>query len=145
MLGETPLSEADLSKMQQEIVDSHCGMLDLETASAMVLGQRVRDAVMGAALVDNKHADLAILVAGSGHARKDRGVPVYIKSLDQDAKILSLAWLEVKGGVTAVAAYAKHWQTTDFPFDYVWFGPAPQRLDPCEALRKHMGSRKKSS
>jgi len=143
LLEKNAHTESEFSIIQQEIVASHCDMLDLEAASGMVLGQRVRDAVMSLALVNNKKDKIAILIAGSQHTRKDRGVPVYIRQNDQSAKILSLAWLEVEGEVEDVNAYAKQWRAQDLPFDYVWFTPAIDRPDPCEEMRKYMKHHKK--
>jgi len=143
LLEKNTPTESEFSMIQQEIVASHCDMLDLETASGMVLGQRVRDAVMSLALVNNKKENIAILVAGSQHTRKDRGVPVYIRQNDQSAKILSLALLEVEAEVEDVKAYNEQWGVKDLPFDYIWFTPAMERPDPCEQMREYMKHHKK--
>ena len=122
---------------------SHYDMLDLEAASGMVLSQRVRDSVMSLALVNNKHDNIAILIAGSQHTRKDREVPIYVRQNDKTAKILSLAWLEVEADGNDISAYAKHWTAKVLPFDYVWFTSAIDRPDPCEEMRKYMKHHKK--
>jgi len=142
LLDKNLFSDAELSIMHQEIMASHCDMLNEESASGMVVGQRVRDAVMALALENNKHENIAILIAGSGHVRRDRGVPTYIRKIDSTAKILSLAWLEVEADMKTVDAYAEQWRSSGLPFDYVWFTAGVERPDPCEEMHKHMQRQK---
>ena len=48
------------------------------------------------------------------------------------------AFLEVKEGLTAPAAYAEHWDAASLPFDYVWFTPRIDDVDPCEKFKKSL-------
>jgi hypothetical protein len=106
----------------------------------MMLGQRVRDTVMARSLVQNKKDkshDSIVLIAGSGHVVKHQGVPVHLVQMDKQAKILSLAWMEVSQEHDDPEQYGQFWQNTSLPFDYVWFTPRIERADPCEEIRKH--------
>jgi uncharacterized iron-regulated protein len=60
----------------------------------MILGQRVRDIVMTESLL-NSQSPLKVLIAGAGHVRNDRGVPVYIHTQTINARILALGFVEV--------------------------------------------------
>lgn len=142
LMQKTVLDAKQIEASSKEIEQSHCGMSNEKMVTAMMLTQRSKDAFMALAL-QGKNNEAAkerykVLVAGSGHTRKDRGVPLYIRQLEGDAAILSLAWMEVSDRVEAVDAYASHWAEEGFPFDYVWFTPRVERPDPCEAFRKHM-------
>jgi hypothetical protein len=100
----------------------------------MVAVQRVRDAVMSLSLL-NSHADAKVLIAGAGHTRTDRGVPLYLRNHAKESSILSLAFLEIEQDATDIDAYSQRWGGQALPFDYVWFTPAVQRQqDPCDAL-----------
>lgn len=145
-LDANPLSEKQKADLEKEINGSHCGMSNPEMTKAMILGQNVRDATMGNSLYDHKHQqglETMVLVAGSGHVRKDRGVPHYLQSKDPNAKILSIAWLEVYKNADTVEDYTKSWGSTGLPFDYVWFTPQAERPDPCEEMRKFMEKHQK--
>lgn len=147
-LDYNALTAEQEARLRKEIVGSHCGMDHEGMVSAMMLTQRVKDAVMMDSLLVTydtvKKVDTKVLVAGSGHARNDWGVPKYILQAQPDAKVVSLAWLEVASEANAVADYAQRWGNGTLPFDYVWFTPRNDRPDPCEAFRKHMKKREAS-
>jgi uncharacterized iron-regulated protein len=148
VLDYNVLTHDQEAALRMEIVGSHCGMDHEGMVSAMMLTQRVKDAVMMESLlgdgVTDAKVEIKVLVAGSGHVRKDRGVPKYIMQTRPDAKIVSLAWLEVVAGADEVSDYAQRWDGKTLPFDYVWFTPRVDRPDPCEQFRKHMQLRKTS-
>jgi uncharacterized iron-regulated protein len=139
-LDANPLTAKQKADMEEEISKSHCGMSTPEMTDAMILGQHIRDATMSDSLFEHKHQGLEtmVLVAGSGHVRKDRGVPHYLRNKDKNAKILTLAWLEVYKDANNVKDYAEYWGDAQLPFDYVWFTPQAERPDPCEEMRKFM-------
>lgn len=139
ILQQVPLSEENKKNLQKEIEESHCGMQLGEHANGMINAQRVRDAYMAKVLIDATHkADKALLIAGSGHVRNDRGVPVYAKFLAPQAKMMSLAFVEVVPGHNDPNDYASRWISQRLPFNYVLFTEAVNRPDPCEKLREHM-------
>lgn len=139
-----PLSEEQLKMMRHEIESSHCGMIHDKMVETMLLGQKVRDASMSQSLVSNKSPTTStmVLVAGSGHVRKDRGVPHYLRIDSASAKITTIAWLEVTPEATRIEDYANYWGAGELPFDYVWFTPMADRPDPCEEMKKYMEKHK---
>ena len=146
-LDYNALTVEQVASLRKEIVGSHCGMDHEGMVSAMMLTQRVKDAVMMDSLLGSADAgvETKVLVAGSGHARKDWGVPKYLVQSRPDAKIVSIAWLEVVPEADVVADYAQRWGNGTLPFDYVWFTPRTDRPDPCEQFRKHMEKRQSSA
>ena len=141
-LEKNAYTPAQEDALREEIKMSHCGMENPQMATAMMLIQRVKDAVMMDSLLRKASADTRILVAGSGHVRNDRGVPLYIRRENNKANILTIAWLEVADEYNGVKAYAKHWGGEQLPFDYVWFTARADRPDPCEGFKRHMELKK---
>jgi uncharacterized iron-regulated protein len=135
-LDENPMNKEAEAMLRTEIEESHCRMLPEAMVPAMMLGQRVRDAVIANSLVANKQTDGIVLIAGSGHTQKN-GVPVFIHSADPSAKVFSMAWMEVDQRLSKPEQYAQYWGSEDLPFDYVWFTARIDRPDPCEELKKH--------
>ncbi len=114
--------------MATEIRSSHCGQIPDRLVAGMVAAQRARDAQMAESLLTAER-DGAVLIAGAGHVRTDRGVPAYLRLRRPDATVASLAFLEVDRRRAAPAHYA------DLPYDYVWFTPGTDDTDPCERFR----------
>jgi uncharacterized iron-regulated protein len=138
LLEKTVLSPEQQSSLREEIKQSHCGMLDDRMAAMMVSTQQVKDAVMAQSMLQQSTQDVRVLVAGSGHGRKDRGVPLYLRSQDSTGKIVSIAWIEVVPDMTKVVDYARAWGSETLPYDYVWFTARVGRPDPCESFKRHM-------
>ena len=140
VLQQTKLSEEATESLKKEIEMTHCGMINDGMTRSMLLGQKVRDAAIGTALYNMKKdsVDRAILVAGSGHIRNDRGAPMYLKTRDKNARITSIAWLEIDPETTDPQTYSKRWGTDQLPFDFVVFTATVDRPDPCEEMKKFM-------
>ena len=119
--------------------------------SPMLLGQQVRDlSITQAILTALKENDQqgVILIAGSGHTRKDFGVPFYLQKEAPDSKIISIAFMEVQKDEFQAESYAEGWVIKDnspLPFDYVWFTPQAEREDQCEKMKTHMKKKKENS
>jgi uncharacterized iron-regulated protein len=146
LLDKTPLPEDQQEALKTEIEKTHCGMINAEMTTAMMRGQRTRDAAIANNLYKIRQSDEAttvILVSGSGHIRKDRGAPMYLGSQDKNAAIITIAWLEVDENTTDPAEYLHRWGDDALPFDYVVFTPSADRPDPCEEMRKFMEKHKK--
>ncbi len=133
---DTPLPEDVATAMREEMAESHCGHMPGSMMEPMVLAQRARDAHLAERMRTTDRGDGAILIAGAGHARADRGVPTYLKKQAPDRKVRSLGFVEVSPDASAPQDYAAAYGATRLPFDYVWFTPAAQREDPCAAFRK---------
>ncbi|MCB1801470.1 MAG: ChaN family lipoprotein [Gammaproteobacteria bacterium] len=72
---DRPLPPAAQLRLEQELVQAHCGMLFSRNLGALPLTQRVRDAVIATRLDAADTGYGMLLLAGYGHARADRGVP----------------------------------------------------------------------
>ncbi|MCV6547660.1 MAG: ChaN family lipoprotein [Cohaesibacter sp.] len=129
---EQDYNEDQRDSLLDELVDSHCGMMGREQMAPLVTLQRLKDAFMGRAMRLNGKDRPAILIAGNGHVRKDRGVPFF---LDQDKETLSVAVLEVVRGKIHVENYPAFDAKL---YDYVWFTPRVDEIDPCEKFREQL-------
>ncbi|MCC7541250.1 MAG: ChaN family lipoprotein, partial [Deltaproteobacteria bacterium] len=113
-----------------------CGMLPATMLGPMALAQRARDGEMAAAMVASGERG-SLLVAGSGHVRRDRGVPWVLAALHsvgaRDAR--AIANVEVERGVHDPRSYARGFGAEVLPFDYVVFTAKANDDDPCAAMR----------
>jgi uncharacterized iron-regulated protein len=131
---DEPLPAPLVESLRAEMRESHCGELPESLIDPLILAQRARDAAM-AARVEGAGARGAVLIAGRGHARTDRGVPAYLKTEAPERKIVSVAFFEVDPAQKEAAAYNEPGESGPLPFDYAVFTPAQEREDPCEKLR----------
>jgi uncharacterized iron-regulated protein len=136
LMSAVSLTHEMEDSLQKEIVESHCGMIDQESAKPMMQGQQIRDATMALSLLKSD-ADKRVLIAGLGHVRKDRGVPIYLSTQDMEDNIMVIALIEVEQGLIDIASYTTHWNGKAFPFDYIWFTARANREDPCLFFKKH--------
>lgn len=131
---DRPLSAAEAQALAEEIREAHCRALPESAVPGMVRAQRARDATMAAAMLD-ADGDGAILVAGAGHVRTDRGVPALLTAAAPAARVTSVAFVEVADTWTAPSAYAARFGAAAVPFDVVWFTPRANDDDPCAGMR----------
>ncbi len=125
-----PLAGGSQAALVAEIRDAHCGLIPAERLDGMVLAQRARDATLADALLAAGR-DGAVLIAGSGHVRADRGVPLYLRARAPGASIATVASLEVRDGWTRPEQYDSAFGDGRLPFDWVWFTPRMTDQDPC--------------
>lgn len=134
---ETRLNALQRQRLEQDIDESHCGMLPQSQFAAMVRVQQARDFRMAQSLQSaDELAGVHVLIAGNFHARRDLGVPNYLMS-DAEGKhnrLLSVAFLEVHPDALSVQEYLDSFSST-LPYDYVWFTPAVATEDYCASLR----------
>jgi uncharacterized iron-regulated protein len=130
----TPLPAKTAEEVRAEMRDAHCGMLPESMLDAMVLVQRARDAELAFRLLANGGKDGAVLVAGNGHVRGDRGVPAALQKATE--KALSIALVEVRAEWQTPAQYGAAFDSVTLPFDYVWFTPRVSDEDHCAELRR---------
>ncbi len=132
---DRPLSKPLSAALGEELKTSHCGMLDGAAVARLADVQRTRDAVIADALIRAADAvgddDGAVLIAGGGHVREDRGVPWYLRARDAEGDVLTVRFVEVFPGYDAVSDYAASGE-----FDLLWFTTRVDRGDPCEVFRK---------
>lgn len=127
---DRPLPEAAEAGLRGEIERSHCGHADPALVEGMLRAQRFKDATMARALSAAAGREgRAVLVAGNGHVRRDVGVPFYLPAIPT----VSVGVLEVRRGAHDPPRAAAR-------FDYVWFTPRVDEIDPCvkfaEQLRR---------
>jgi uncharacterized iron-regulated protein len=132
-----PLPEGVARALREEMSESHCGQLPESMLEPMVLMQRARDAQLAERLLDAAGTRGAVLVAGAGHVRTDRGVPTYLAREAPSRTSLAVAFLEVSLEKRDPGDYGDEFGSATLPFDYVIFTPAAAREDPCLLLRKH--------
>lgn len=136
-----PTDPAFVEPIATEMRESHCGMLPERAVPGMVRVQWMRDAMMAERMTAAPRPEGAVLVAGTGHTRRDRGVPVHLARLGVEGEIVSVAFLEVEPGHDEPDSYGEAWGVTPPPFDYLWFTPVATNEDPCAELRAHGMSR----
>jgi uncharacterized iron-regulated protein len=126
-LADAPLPSRARERLVDDLVEGHCGHLPRAQAGPIVRAQRLRDAALTATL--RRAADAhgaALLFAGSGHVRRDYGVPTLLGS----RSTLVVGLVEVD---------AKRLRPRDYAaldaFDYVWFTPRVDEPDPCAQFR----------
>lgn len=123
-LGTVTFDDASEKALSDELSASHCGHLPGEYLAPMARIQHARDALFA---VSMKRAPSAVLLAGKGHTRGDRGVPRFLPP----GGFVSVALASVEPGRVRPADYDD--LTTH---DYVVFTPAaPPEEDPCAAFR----------
>lgn len=133
----TPLTAEQEASLRDELRESHCGHLPESRVGAMLRFQRARDAAMANALIaatNAAHRADAVLIAGTGHTRRDRGAGRDLLARDPKRPLVSVAFAEVEAGKTDPAAYASRWNASAIPFDFVWFTPRATDEDPCAAF-----------
>jgi uncharacterized iron-regulated protein len=138
-LHDAPPAE-EQAALRREMAESHCGLLPEAMLDSMTLVQRTRDALLASRLHEGAARGRgALLVAGNGHVRRDRGVPAQLaRAYGTKTKSLAIGLLEVRAELTTPIAYAKAFDAPTLPFDYVWFTPRASDVDHCAELRKHM-------
>jgi uncharacterized iron-regulated protein len=132
-----PLSPEALDELRAEMAASHCGQMPESMLEPLVRMQRARDAEMASRVLEAGRERGAVLVAGTGHVRTDRGVPSYV-ALDAPGRSrVAVAFLEAQEG-EALDAYAERFSRERFPFDYVGFTVRQEREDPCLGIEKRI-------
>lgn len=132
-------TDAQAQTLHDDIVASHCNMLPDAIVPKLVLAQRIRDAAMAQAVVDDATPDGAVLIAGNGHVRDDLGVPVYLHAPGlpgAQMRSISVGFLEASADEMQNAALPQALIAHNPGFDYVVVTPAIARPDPCNAFRR---------
>jgi uncharacterized iron-regulated protein len=124
------LSPVLADQLETDLRLAHCGQASEAAIDGMFEVQRARDAMMADRLAAVAGMAGAILIAGNGHVRIDRGVPWYLRQLRPDARIVSVGLVEVDDALTTPPA--------DLPYDYVWFTPRVSDGDPCETQKEDL-------
>lgn len=121
LLDQLPMDVTEAMVEEQRI--AHCDGLPKHMLPGMVEAQQLRDAHFADAvlrLVEDGYAP-AVLITGNGHARTDRGAPLYLRRAAPDVAVLSVGLVEADG-------------PTDIPYDFVIYTEVHEREDPCAAF-----------
>lgn len=132
------LSAEAVARLETDIDESHCGMLPASQFPAMVRVQQSRDRAMARSLRRPPEGEVSVLIAGNYHVRKDLGVPAYLRVREPSLtpeQIVSVAFMEVQGGVFAPSAY-QDTVSEQTAYDYLWFTPALTSQDYCASLQQ---------
>jgi len=121
----------------REIGASHCGMLPSSAFAPMAVAQKYRDAYLADVMLkaQGRHGS-AVLIAGNGHVRADRGVPWHLRRRAPGLGTVVVAFAEVDGSKGAAESYIPRDPAGRPATDYVWFTPQAERADPCEVMRQ---------
>ena len=114
---------------------SHCGMVTAQLRDGLVRAQRLRDATLADAALEQIDSGV-VFILGRGHARRDVGVPLYLAARRPASRVLSLGFVEVSAGRTAPTQYENERVDGIASYDIIWFTPRAERPDPCLAFRK---------
>jgi uncharacterized iron-regulated protein len=133
---DVPLPEPLATALLDELEASHCGLMPRTAFTTMALAQRYRDAHLAASLASAaSRYGAAILLAGNGHIRTDRGVPRDLARMAPERKIIAVAFIEVEDGKVDAGSYVPRDPSGVPAADYVVLTPRAARADPCEAMR----------
>ncbi|WP_420023416.1 ChaN family lipoprotein [Cereibacter azotoformans] len=122
---DRPLDPEELDRRTEEQRAAHCDALPADLLPGMVEAQRLRDASLALAVLEAMEATggPVAVITGTGHARRDVGVPSLLAEAAPHLRVLSVGQFEqVPEG--------------EVPFD-MWVVTAPvARDDPCAGLRE---------
>lgn len=119
-----PLDPQDQAAREREQQEAHCNALPESLLPGMVEAQRLRDQTMAEAALAALDRGLrpVVVITGTGHARRDQGIPAALAAARPGLKVWALGQVEQAA-------------PPDSPFDAVNVtAPAP-REDPCLAFR----------
>ncbi len=139
------LAEEQSDGLLKAVEFGHCGLMPKVSLAPMVNVQRLKDGALANAMMSARTEkganDLAVLIAGSGHVRKDYAVPVILRHREPDAGIVAISFREVVNGEENISDYfddrGENATADNRTFDFIWFTPRAEREDPCEKLRQH--------
>ena len=119
-----PLPEAEQIAREALQLAAHCNALPDDMLGGMVAIQRLRDAQLARVTLSALDAvgPPVVIITGNGHARRDWGIPRYLKRVRPELAVFVLGQSE-----NAVSP--------DGPFDAILSAKAPTRDDPCKAFQ----------
>ncbi|MFN3259732.1 MAG: ChaN family lipoprotein [Pikeienuella sp.] len=126
----------DVAKdMIREQDEAHCGALPTAILPGMVEAQQLRDAAFADAALRLHEAGHrpVVFITGNGHARTDRGSPLYLRRAAPEVTVVSVGLIEIPEGADPAALEG------GAPFDAVIYTEPFDRGDPCEAFLKSRG------
>ncbi len=140
---DKPLPAVSQEGLLDDLEKSHCGLMPKTAFGKLAYAQRYRDAWLAdTVLTAAKEHGSAILFAGNGHVRADRGVPWYIRQRAPEKKVVTVMLVEVEDGKTKPEDYDLKGDDGKPVADFVVFTPRAERPDPCEDMKKMFEKKK---
>lgn len=136
-LNRSPSMDIQASMLQEQ-ADAHCGLMPAASLAPMVDVQRARDAALAEAAlfaVTAPGVDSVIVITGTIHARKDRGVPAVLARIAPSVSVFALGLREDEAAAGAEQALPSSL------FDAVWSTPPGPKIDHCAELRKRLDAK----
>jgi len=140
------------TKSQSELLadmlfDSHCKMVPKTALSPMQLVQQARDGIMasgmlGTPIKETANKTAAVLIAGSGHIRRDWAVPRILRAREPDIKIVTISFTEVTPEHKKPQDYEPASADRHPVYDYLYFTPKSEIKDYCAELIKRFKKHK---
>ena len=122
---DKPLDPGEQARREAMQAEAHCDALSAELLPGMVEAQRFRDAGLADAALWARTmtgGGQVVVITGSGHADKLRGMPAAIAVAQPEIRLVSLGQFEAPPDAAG-------------DYDRVMIAPAPERRDPCAQLR----------
>ncbi|MDA1099186.1 MAG: ChaN family lipoprotein [Proteobacteria bacterium] len=131
-----PMPEEMRQRSLEQLYQGHCELMPRDALVPLLNVQRAKDAVFAEHMLSGGADDGTLLIAGTGHVRKDLAVPVFLARHQPDVRITTVAFVEVRDGILDPMDYAASFSAPVLPFDYVWFTPRADDKDHCAALKE---------
>ncbi len=131
-------NEQTMLALEEDIDESHCGLLPKSQFPAMLRVQQARDYAMAESFSTQTSSNIQVLIAGNYHVRHDLGVPNYLLYRQpglQKGQIASVAFMEVDQATDDPSGYLQQFGDVK-AYDFVWFTPAISDEDYCAPLQQ---------
>ena len=133
LVRDLPISGLDreelVSSWANTMKEAHCDLIEPNELGKITRLQIARDKFMAQRL---NHYTPTILVAGSEHVRKDRGIPKLLREKGRTS--VSIAFVSAKISKDQIQEKSKKIGIDQF--DYVWVTELSSELGTCERLQK---------
>lgn len=122
---DQPLSDSEQTAREALQARAHCDALPDALLPGMVAAQRLRDAAFARAALQalDRHGPPVVVITGTGHARRDWGIPAAIARAAPGVVVAALGQGEPDGAAPPPGS-----------FDAYVIAPPPERGDPCAAF-----------
>jgi uncharacterized iron-regulated protein len=120
---DQPLSDEEQAAREADMFAAHCAAVPAERLAGMVEAQRFRDAAIADAARWARTIageGPVVVIAGTGHAHRLRGVPAKLAAADPELRVLAVGQFEAPPDAAEAAA-----------FDAYLVASPPDRADPC--------------
>lgn len=133
-----PIKPEIVDALTREIDEGHCNLLPEAAVKPMIMVQLAKDAYMAKMVAAATSKEGAVLIAGSGHVRKDWAVPRFLKQRLPGKIITSIAFIEVDPARSSPSDYVETIAGLDTPYDFIYFTPKADLIDRCAEMAEHM-------